>query len=308
MQLTHFGRAARQSLVGVLVALPFMAGCDLIESGEDFREELVVESYQIAGEPIQPVFLSRSAPVDQSYQFEERSIGGASVRVELLGSGDEVERTFGFMESSETRGRYESVEDHRIIPLRRYRLRLTAPGFPEELMSTTIVPDTFRVVSANRDTVVYRGNEQFEVRVSLSSYPGRQNIYIIVSESLEASRDNLTPFAAGFFGDDFDEEDLEDLATGASPVVNEGNYDLNPDGTLSIKLPWLGVAFFGANRFTINALDDNLVAYIRSQTVQQGGSTFSPGEIPNVLDPVLGGTGIFGSYATAQTSTYVLRP
>ena len=295
-------------MAGLFLVIPFLAGCDLVGSEKDFMEELVVESYQISGEPFQPIYLSRSAPVDQVYRFEERAVGDASVKVELLGAGYQVERTFSFSNSGETPGRYDAVEDHRVIPLRTYRLHITAPGFERDLTSVTVIPDTFRVVTANLDSVRYRGAEQFEVQVSLSSYPGRQNIYIIVSEALEPSRENLTPFAAGFLGDDYEESDLRNLASGSSPVVNEGNYDLNPDGTLSIKLPWLGVSFFGANRFTINALDDNLVAFIRSQTVQQGGSTFAPGEIPNVLDPIRGGTGIFAGYATAQTSTYVLRP
>ena len=42
----------------------------------------------------------------------------------------------------------------------------------------------------------------------------------------------------------------------------------------------VAIIFYGPNRIFANALDDNLYDYIRSQSIQQGGSTFSPGEIP----------------------------
>ena len=56
-----------------------------------------------------------------------------------------------------------------------------------------------------------------------------------------------------------------------------------------------------------SAVDDNLFDFIRSQSVQQGGSTLAPGEIPNVLDHIEGGTGIFGSLARVSHETFV-RP
>jgi hypothetical protein len=55
-------------------------------------------------------------------------------------------------------------------------------------------------------------------------------------------------------------------------------------------------------------VDDNIFDFVRSHTVQQGGSTLSPGEIPNVLDRVEGGTGIFGSSAQITYETFVKRP
>ena len=101
---------------------------------------------------------------------------------------------------------------------------------------------------------------------------------------------------------------LEDLRVGGSPILNEENYDVNPDGTLTIKYPWLAITFYGPNRIFANALDDNLYDYIRSQSIQQGGSTFSPGEIPNPLENVEGAHGVFGSYARISFDLFVLRP
>ncbi|MCH8961449.1 MAG: hypothetical protein IH820_09040 [Bacteroidetes bacterium] len=33
----------------------------------------------------------------------------------------------------------------------------------------------------------------------------------------------------------------------------------NPDGTLTIRYPWLAVIFYGPNRIFANAIDDNLI-------------------------------------------------
>ena len=118
----------------------------------------------------------------------------------------------------------------------------------------------------------------------------------------------MTPFALAFFDQQDGETTLEDLRVGGSPILNEDNYDPNPDGTLTIRLPWLAITFFGPNRLIANALDDNLYDFIRSQSVQQGGSTFSPGEIPNPLETVTGAHGVFGSYASLSFDLFVKRP
>ncbi len=56
------------------------------------------------------------------------------------------------------------------------------------------------------------------------------------------------------------------------------------------------------------SLDPALQAFVQSQAVQRGGSTLSPGEIPNVTTNVEGGLGIFGSFARVVTQTTLLQP
>ena len=53
-------------------------------------------------------------------------------------------------------------------------------------------------------------------------------------------------------------------------------------------------------------IDQNLYDYIRSESVQLGGSTLSPGEIQNVLTPIIGGVGIFGSMSRDTARTLIL--
>ena len=41
---------------------------------------------------------------------------------------------------------------------------------------------------------------------------------------------------------------------------------------------------------------------------ERGGSTLSPGEIPNVTTNVVGGLGLFGSYARVSNQTEIVEP
>jgi hypothetical protein len=47
--------------------------------------------------------------------------------------------------------------------------------------------------------------------------------------------------------------------------------------------------------------------FIRSQTAQQGGGGFTPGSIPNVIETVEGGGGLFGSMASVRSEIFVDR-
>lgn len=89
-----------------------------------------------------------------------------------------------------------------------------------------------------------------------------------------------------------------------TPLLNEGNYVQNPDGTLTIDLPWIGFAFYGPNRVAVNVVDTNYYDFLRTQRAQQGRR---PGEIPNVRDHVDGGTGLFASLARVESDVNVLR-
>ena len=183
------------------------------------------------------------------------------------------------------------------------------PSTNDVISATTVVPDTFRLVDATLDEEIFQSAEQLELTVTRSSSPGRdQNYYIFVTEAFDVREEQLTPLAAAIFDREDGEVTLDDLRVGGSPIFNEDNYDVNADGTLTIRFPWLAITFYGPNKIIANALDDNLYDFVRSQSVQQGGSTFSPGEIPNPLEHVNGAHGVFGSYARATFEVFVKRP
>lgn len=290
----------------VLCGLVF-AACDGA-GGSAFEPEFVVEAFVIAGEPLQPVRLSRTAPLSEPYDFTALAVRDAEVALELLDEAGGVAERFAYAEDPARPGVYVPTAPRPALPLRRYRLDVLPPG-GGRISATTLVPDTFRVVGANTREAVYQSTAQLEITLTRSLYPGRDQAYFVFStEALDPVEEQLTPLAASILDFQEDELTLEDLRVGASPIFNEANYDLNADGTLTIRYPWLAIAFFGPNRLTAHVLGDNLYDYIRSQSVQQGGSTFSPGEIPNPIEHLDGARGVFGSYARQTFELFVKRP
>ena len=277
-----------------------ISGCDFTEDAD--RTQLVVESYLIAEEPLSTVRLSRTSDVNQLYSFTANAITGARVTVDLLGlDGVTVEQSYSFTENSSEPGVYRPANPENILPSRTYRLNVNAIGWSPST-SDSLVPGDFDLVEANADSVVYQGGEQLEVTVTPSAYPNRQSIFVFTTVSLDPTAENLTPF----YRDVTDEDDLESIETNESPILNEGNFIFNPDNTVTIRIPWIAIAFYGPNQLIASALDDNLYDFLRSQGIQQGGSTLGPGEIPNAIDHVDGGIGIFGSLARSQTMVEIL--
>jgi len=281
----------------MMVALVLLAGCDST-SPSDHIPEVVVESYLLVGERMPEVRVSRSTDVDEVYVFEENAIGNATVRILLLAADGSIDVVYDYSALNQEPGVYLPSSVDNVLPERTYRLEIQVQGEAQAVTAETLVPGAFELVSANADTIVYQGASQLELDVTRSVYAGRQSIYIFSTESLQPNAEFLTPFYRDVAGDD--EDDVAGLRITNSPLINEANYVANPDGTLTIKLPWIAVAFYGENRLTASALDDNLYDFIRTQSVQQVGSSLSPGEIPNVIERVDGGTGVFGSYARSS--------
>ena len=292
-----------------------MNACDA-SGPEPFQEEVIVESYQVAGEPVAPVRLGRSIPLDSTYSFSDVAVRGADVDIDALDSGGAVLDTYTLVEDPDSAGVYrhpELLDDStdaapsgvpRIQPLQTYRLRVeTRDG--ESIRATTTVPDTFSIVSVNRDTATYQSDEEIAVRITGSQTPGRdQAFYIFSTESLEPVEENLVPLVEEFLDSD-ENTVIEDVVITSSPILNESGYATNADGTFTLRLPWVAVAFYGPNRTRINVLDANMYDFIRSQTAQQGGGGFTPGSIPNVIETVDGGGGLFGSMASVRYDIFV---
>lgn len=282
-----------------------LIGCD-VYSQDEYQEYYVVESYLIADNPLQQVRLSTTAPIDQFYSFSSVAVAGADVQVRLLApDGATVEDIFTY--SSDSAGIYYPDQIHQVQPLRTYELFITIPGANEEVSAKAFVPDTFSVLSQVLDTLIYQSTEQLEVTVAESIYPGRQNIFIFNTLSLQPTIENLTPIYAELL--DLDEpEDIQEASNTSSGLLNAANFTQNSDGSTTIRYPWIAVAFYGDNNIVASTVDDNLYDYIRSADVQLGGSTLSPGEIQNVITNVKGGIGIFGALASDTIQTFIKPP
>jgi len=298
-------------LAALLLALP-LAGCDLAE--EDFRPEVVVEGFLFANEFLPAIRLSETAPFSATYSFEEYALSGADVRIVLLDEAGGEELSVPFTEAPDVPGTYvPDTTDYLVYlvrPGRRYRFEARLPGRPdlvppgEIVRAETTVPDSFRIATPPPDTVAYDVSgpgPAFDV--TPSETPGRQAVFLFTVTALDPDTYGLTLTIASLIEDT--DADPADFVNSSSPVLNEGNYDRNPDGTITIRVPWLAIAYFGPNRFTLHALDDAAYDFIRSRTAQFSPTTLSPGEIQDVLSNVENGTGVFGSFARVSTEIFV---
>lgn len=289
----------------LILTLLILGSCDVYNQ-DSFQQQYVLESYLVAGNPLPKVRLSTTLPADEKYTFEKAAVSGAQVEMRLLDDHGNISETYTYSEA--TPGIYLTTDKATVQPKRKYELYITIPSDQNHvLQAETIVPDTFRTLTTPPDSIVYQSADQLSLKSTRSYYPGRQNIFVFNVLAQDAKVENYTPFYKDITGDDA-EKDIADYQNNQSNIVNEGNYEINDDGTITLRLPWIGFAFFGRNKIVTNAIDDNVYDFLRSQSVQTGGSTLSPGQIQNVIDHVDGGIGVFGSMATDTVSTYLKRP
>lgn len=286
--------------LSLLVLLLFSA-CDFYTQ-DTFEEEYVVEAYLIADESLPEVRLSKTVAFGEAYDFEEEAVAGAVVEVRLLGTQGSVEKRVVYRASAP--GVYEPTEIHRVNPLRTYELAVTVPGTGAFISARTLVPDTFSVLRVSKKEPVYLRDPAPRLDITRSTYPGRQGIYVFAIEALAPEQYGLTPIRKERLKDS-DEFTAEDFIVTTSPILFEGNYPVNPDGTVEIGIPWLAVSYYGPNLATAYALDNNTYDFFRSLDVQFGFSTLSPGELQNVIEHVEGGTGVFGSMARVSHEFFI---
>ncbi len=281
------------------ISMTAITACDPYQQ-DDYVEQVVVQSWLIADEPLPVLKLSKTIPINETYTFEKAALSNAMVDVRLVDASGQVERTFAYYNSEP--GIFLPVDGSVLVePLRRYELLVRINGKPD-VTAQTLVPGRFVTVSQNNSRIKYQSTEQLEIEVTRSEYPGRQNYYVFTIETLDPDNAELTPFYADVLGD----EDRADVFLNQSGILFEANTELNPvTNTLKFKLPWIGVAFYGPTRITTNAIDDAMYNFIRTKDVQLGGSTLSPGEINNVATNVTNGIGVFGSYARSSVEVII---
>lgn len=292
-----------KKLITILAFLTILTGCDPYEQDE-YQEYYVVESYLVANGNLQQVRLSTTSPIEETYRFEDNTVSGASVEIQRLNPDSTIAERYQYQEQQP--GIYMPVSNTKIQDQQLYKLQITTDD-GDEISSTTYVPGDFETVNELEPNYVYQSDQQVQLTTTPSSYiTDRQTYFVFTISALETSPSNLTPFYADQADDD--ETDIEEFYVNSSGIVNEGNFDRNSDNTITLRLPWLAVAFYGSNNIIVNAIDDNLYDFLRSQDAQSGGTTLSPGEIQNIRYNVNGGIGIFGSMASDTTSTFISRP
>ncbi len=292
-------------VVGVALLL---SGCDVIESPA-VEQQPTVEAYLVEGDTLSEVRLSRTAPVDASPGGQE-AITGAEVVIEQIGAdGASGETTLYRPDSA---GVYMPEEPAPVVQGgATYRLRATLPGGAEVSAETTI-PTNLSLVEAVNTESIFLSEQQPSFTVTRATVRDAPVVFIFTTTSLldfdamtdEEIQAEFTPFYDDGF--DEDEDDVRDFRVNDSPIVNQGNYEDNGDGTITTDYPWIALAFCGRNEVAVSVLDRAMYDYIRTQGAQQGG--LSPGEVPNIVDNIDGGTGIFGSFTQIATTINIACP
>lgn len=294
-------------LITFFTTLLLLSSCELYTQDE-YQEYYVVESYLVANRVLPDVRLTHTIPLQEEYLIEKAGISDANISIHLLNEDNAVEKTYSYLNvPTNTNSLYRTSSDDIVLPGRKYQLLITFPDNSDTLTSTTLVPGDFQTVGTVIDSTVYQSTEQITISTTQSEYPGRQSYFVFSLVAADPIEDNLTPF----YRDQVTEqdEDIEDFEVNSSGIINQDNYDINSDGTLTLRIPWLAVAFYGDNDIVANTIDDNLYDFIRSQEVQTGSgpSTLPPGEIQNIIYNVEGGIGIFGSLASDTNRVFIKR-
>ncbi|CAN0571581.1 unnamed protein product, partial [Laminaria digitata] len=235
---------------------------------------------------------------DVAYRFEDLAVDGAEITISLISADGGAEEVYRYQASD--KGVYRPVDESEIVQgRRRYELEISIPGHSEQLTANTWVPGDFFIQAMESDTLIYQDEEALLLSVSQSPYPGRPAIYMNKLEALDTTF-ALTPFYQGLYEED--EVTKQELIDNSSGITNEANFEFVSDEMLGVIVPWVAVAFYGPNDIVIDAIDDNIFDFLRSQ---EENGVRPLGERENVIDHISGGRGIFGSLARARTHIFV---
>lgn len=295
-----------KNLIFITLLFISFVSCDILDADNSYKKQYVVECYLVAEEEFPPIVLTKTLPLDQLYTLDSAAVTAGNIRIyELSDSGTPVDSIIYFRNLN-SKAVYYPYGSKTVKPLTKYRLHITVTNDNNHLITAeTFVPGAFTALQANADTVVYQSDDQFEVRYTPSFYPNRQSYYILNVVAQDTTGE-LTPFYAAATKDD-NEPTRTELQRNSSGILNEANFNVNPDQTITIRLPWLAVAFYGDHIIEANTIDDNIYDFIRSVGTQFGSGTISPGEIYDIIDHIEGGTGVFGSYYKVESHVYIKK-
>jgi hypothetical protein len=292
----------RRILIFYSVLLPvILSSCNPYQQNS-YNQHYVVESYLVANKNLPPVKVSKTLPVGKVYSFQDAALNNAAVSIQLLDSTGSPEEIYRYHLKSN--GNYIPRKPEPVLPKHRYKLIVSFPN-GDSVTSKTYIPGSFHRVGSVPDSVIYEAPQAVAVHITPSYYPGRQTYFIFTVNAMDTAATNLTPFYADVVSKN--DNKPSDYYINSSGIINQKNYTENANGTLTIKLPWLSIAFYGRNKIVANAIDDNLYDFVRTASVQTGGANLPPGQIQNVTYHLKGGIGIFGSMNSDTISVYIKK-
>ena len=302
----------RLSTLVLLLLATGLVGCDTTATQSE--SQIVVEAYLEGGAPLPPIRLTRSVDTDEAYTAADDAVRFATVEVLRLTADGATAATTPYVETDPGVYRPAPTPIPVVQPLTTYELSVTVPE-ETRVTATTTVPDTISIVEAQNVVVPYQSPQKptFTITAPQSDRDGQAVLVLTTKSLLEFRRpepelrQGLTPF----YEDAYDpaEDSIDTFRTTSSGVLNEASFSRDPNGRITTELPWISVAFYGPNESAVHVIDDNFYDFIRSQQAQStggpGGGGLGPGEIPNVIEHVEGGTGVFASYVRDAQNVFI---
>lgn len=294
-------------ILSLFLAFSFL-GCRSY-SQDEYQEYYVVESFLVGEAPLPKLYLSRTQESSQFYDFEDLVVPNATVTLDVLEGDENSDSDSTITMSFNGINAYEADFEHQVISDKNYKLTITIPNETEPIIGYTSIPASFTNANPVPNSLEYQSEDQIEINIPASQNSTRQNYFIFSTIFQgEATIENLTPtFREIFEESEDDDSDINEFVKSSSGIISEGNFDTEPDGSLTLRFPWIGITFFGNNTIVTNIIDENMYDFIRSQEVQLGGGSISPGEIPNAIYNLEGAIGVFGSMATDTLNINITR-
>jgi len=286
----------------ISLSILLLAGCELYLQDE-YQPHYVVESYLVANDYLPQVRLTKTVPIHEDFNKNKMAVQDANVQIHLLNPDNSIAELYQFKHKND--GRYLPADTAVIKPGSWYKLYITTKS-GDIIEAKTLIPGEFNIVNKDQTNVYsYRGNKQIEFTLTPSKYPNRQSYYFFTAKGQDTSKENLTPF----YKELVQEKNvwINTYFLNSSDISNESKYNVDEQGNILLKIPWSIIAFYGQNTIAINAIDDNLYNYIRSQDGFTKGTTWANGKVQNTRYNIKGGIGIFGSMASTMQQITIME-
>lgn len=284
----------------LLAGIAWMAGCQDLPPN-DYIPRYVVQGFLITNHGVDSIFVRRSLPVSDAYDPANAGVRHAQVTITV----DGVVHTL--MEKDTPAGFYYLPKSElTILSNKTYYLEIHAGA--DVIKASTLVPDSIRFTTRPPDTLQYPSdpNEQNTPAgfAQWTDRPGRVSYAANVAclDTLwyqSTTRDTTINGRDTTITTGIPNKRIDRFWEANAPFYKDVSRWAPFIDQASVPLPWTGFKWYGRQRITVYAIDQNFYDWLR---VQFFGTTYKP-----QLNHIEGGIGVFGAAGMDTTLVFVKR-